>query len=449
MYLAYSLLLSLGLLVLFPLFLFKALAHGKYIAGFRQRLGSVPATSGKPVIWLHCVSVGETQAARPLADRLQQQFPHHALVVSTITLTGQNLARNVFRTQAESVFYFPFDWRWSVRRALKAINPAAVLIMETELWPNFLRECKARQIPVALVNGRISRQSYGRYALIKFFLRRVLASLSIAVMQSEADAERLQALGMPSDKLFTAGNLKFDADGGSDLGETTIEIAERFGLQSDVPLILAASTHAPEEEIILESFKQLRTKQPARLMIAPRHPERFNEVASLIQNSGLSWTRRMNIPEAGDRDADVILLDTIGELPATYSLAAVVFVGGSIVDRGGHNVLEPAVAGAAVVTGPHTHNFQAIMNLMEQADAVIKLPAVEGKDATRELTNVLSMLLADSGERARLGLRAKQLVAENQGAAERTLKLVAPLFSAKQHESSRSDSMLAANAHTS
>jgi 3-deoxy-D-manno-octulosonic-acid transferase len=449
MYLAYSLLLSLGLLVLFPLFLFKALAHGKYIAGFRQRLGSVPATSGKPVIWLHCVSVGETQAARPLAARLKQQFPHHALVVSTITLTGQNLARNVFRTQAESVFYFPFDWRWSVRRALKAINPAAVLIMETELWPNFLRECKARQIPVALVNGRISRQSYGRYALIKFFLRRVLASLSIAVMQSEADAERLQALGMPSDKLFTAGNLKFDADGGSDLGETTIEIAERFGLQSDVPLILAASTHAPEEEIILESFKQLRTKQPARLMIAPRHPERFNEVASLIQNSGLSWTRRMNIPEAGDRDADVILLDTIGELPATYSLAAVVFVGGSIVDRGGHNVLEPAVAGAAVVTGPHTHNFQAIMNLMEQADAVIKLPAVEGKDATRELTNVLSRLLADSGERARLGLRAKQLVAENQGAAERTLKLVAPLFSAKQHESSRSDSMLAANAHTS
>lgn len=449
MYLAYSLLLSLGLLVLFPLFLFKALAHGKYIAGFRQRLGSVPATSGKPVIWLHCVSVGETQAARPLAARLKQQFPHHALVVSTITLTGQNLARNVFRTQAESVFYFPFDWRWSVCRALKAINPAAVLIMETELWPNFLRECKARQIPVALVNGRISRQSYGRYALIKFFLRRVLASLSIAVMQSEADAERLQALGMPSDKLFTAGNLKFDADGGSDLGETTIEIAERFGLQSDVPLILAASTHAPEEEIILESFKQLRTKQPARLMIAPRHPERFNEVASLIQNSRLSWTRRMNIPEAGDRDADVILLDTIGELPATYSLAAVVFVGGSIVDRGGHNVLEPAVAGAAVVTGPHTHNFQAIMNLMEQADAVIKLPAVEGKDATRELTNVLSRLLADSGERARLGLRAKQLVAENQGAAERTLKLVAPLFSAKQHESSRSDSMLAANAHTS
>ena len=449
MYLAYSLLLSLGLLVLLPLFLFKALAHGKYIAGFRQRLGSVPAMSGKPVIWLHCVSVGETQAARPLAARLKQQFPHHALVVSTITLTGQKLARNVFRTQAESVFYFPFDWRWSVRRALKAINPVAVLIMETELWPNFLRECKAREIPVALVNGRISRQSFRRYTLIKFFLRRVLASLNIAIMQSEADAERLQSLGMPSDKLFTAGNLKFDAEGGSDLAETTAEIAERFGLQSDVPLILAASTHAPEEEIILESFKQLRTKQPARLMIAPRHPERFNEVASLIQDSGLSWTRRMNIADTSDRDADVILLDTIGELPATYSLAAVVFVGGSIVDRGGHNVLEPAVAGSAVVTGAHTHNFQAIMNLMEQSEAIIKLPAAEGKNAIREVTNVLARLLADPDERGRLGLRAKQLVAENQGAAERTLRLVAPLLSDKQPESSRSDSILAANAHTS
>jgi 3-deoxy-D-manno-octulosonic-acid transferase len=434
MYLAYSLLLSLGLLVLLPLFLFKALAHGKYIAGFRQRLGSVPAVSGKPVIWLHCVSVGETQAARPLAARLKQQFPHHALVVSTITLTGQNLARNVFRTQAESVFYFPFDWRWSVRRALKAINPVAVLIMETELWPNFLRECKAREIPVALVNGRISRHSYGRYALIKFFLRRVLASLSIAVMQSEADAERLQHLGMPNEKLFTAGNLKFDADAGSDLTDTTTEIAQRFGLHSDVPLVLAASTHDPEEKIILESFKQLRTKQEVRLMIAPRHPERFNEVASLIQNSGLSWTRRMNLPEPSDSDAAVILLDTIGELPATYSQAAVVFVGGSIVDRGGHNVLEPAAAGTAVVTGAYTHNFHAIVNLMAEAGALVQLPPVQGTSmAIPQIAKAFAELLASPEARAELGRRAKKLVSENQGAADRTVELIAPLLTANAH----------------
>src|SRR5215213_6947127 len=248
MYLGYSLLLSLGLLVLIPHFLFQALAHGKYIAGLRQRLGSVPEMAARPVIWLHCVSVGETQAARPLAQRLKQEFPHHALVVSTITLTGQKLARDVFRNVAESVFYFPFDWRWSARRALKRINPAAVLIMETELWPNFLRECKAREIPVALVNGRISRQSYRRYAWIRSFLPRVLRSLNVAVMQSEVDAGRLRDLGMPSERIHTAGNLKFFAVEVSSATEKTTEIRDRFALRSDVPLIVAASTHAPEEK---------------------------------------------------------------------------------------------------------------------------------------------------------------------------------------------------------
>ena len=426
MYLAYSLLLSLGLIVLIPHFLFQALAHGKYIEGLRQRLGALPPLNGKPVIWLHCVSVGETQAARPLAQRVKQEFPHHALVVSTITLTGQKLARDVFRTHAESVFYFPFDWRWSVRRALKTINPAAVLIMETELWPNFLRECKARNIPVALVNGRISRQSFRRYKLIKFFLRRVLSCLSLAVMQSQTDAERLLTLGMPDEKLYTAGNLKFDAELAGELTSKTEEIRERFGLRSGVPLILAASTHAPEEEVMLDSLKQL---QPARLMLAPRHPERFNEVASLIQKSGLSWTRRTGVPAADDTNATVILLDTIGELPATYSLADVVFVGGSIVDRGGHNVLEPAAAGAPVVTGAHTHNFHAIVDLMCEANAIVQLPPVETSAAAAELTYVLKKLLANSNERAELGRHAKQLVTDNQGAADRTIKFIAPLLS--------------------
>ena len=430
MYLAYSLLLTLGLVILIPHFLFQALAHGKYIAGLRQRLGNVPQVDGKPVIWLHCVSVGETQAARPLAQRLKQEFPHHALVVSTITLTGQTLARDVFRDQAESVFYFPFDWRWSARRALKTINPEAVLIMETELWPNFLRECKARRIPVALVNGRISRQSYRRYTLIKFFLRRVLSCLSIAVMQSEKDAERLQSLGMPREKLFTAGNLKFDAEVAGELTGRTEELRKRFGLRSGVPLLLAASTHSPEEEMMLESIKQLRTNQPVRLMIAPRRPERFNEVAALIQKSGLSWARKTNLPQPEDTDAVVILLDTIGELPATYSLADVVFVGGSLVDKGGHNVLEPAAAGAAVVTGAHTHNFHAVIDLMVEAGAIVQLPPVV---ATEEITNVFSKLLADLDERDALGRRAKQLVTDNQGATDRTIKLI--LRTANAHTS--------------
>ena len=426
MYLGYSLLLSLGLIVLIPHFLFQALAHGKYIAGLRQRLGSIPPVNGKPVIWLHCVSVGETQAARPLAKRLKQQFPHHELVVSTITLTGQTLARDVFRNQAASVFYFPFDWGWTVRRALKAVNPAVVLIMETELWPNFLRECKTRRIPVALVNGRISRQSYRRYKLIRFFLRRVLASLSVAVMQSEADAARLEELGMPKERLFTAGNLKFDAEIGSELANKTEELRRRFAFDSNVPVILAASTHAPEEQIVLESIQRLRQKQPVRLLLAPRHPERFNEVAALLQKSGLSWTRRTNATEASDADASIVLLDTIGELPATYALAEIVFVGGSIVDKGGHNVLEPAAAGATVVTGAHTHNFHAIVDLMNEAGALVQLPALEDTAAGEELAYVFEKLLASPAERQEFGRRAKQLVTTNQGAADRTIQLITP-----------------------
>ncbi len=446
MYLAYSLLLSFGLLVLIPHFLFQALAHGKYIGGLRQRLGSIPPVNGKPVIWLHCVSVGETQAARPLAKRLQQQFPHHALVVSTITRTGQNLARDVFRNQAAGIFYFPFDWRWTARRALKTISPDAVLIMETELWPNFLRECKARQIPVALVNGRISRQSFRRYKLITFFLRRVLASLSIAVMQSEMDAERLGVLGMPKERLFTAGNLKFDAEVADGLTNKTEEIKTRFGLGAGAPLILAASTHSNEEEIIIESVKQLGETTPVRLMIAPRHPERFKEVAALIQQSGLSWTKRTDPPHPEDRNVTIILLDTIGELPATYELAHIVFVGGSLVDKGGHNVLEPAASGAAVVTGAHTHNFQAIVELMNEANAIVQLPPLAGSD---DVAHVFSKLLADPAERAELGRRAKQLVIDNQGAAQRTIELIAPLISSRPRASSSSDSILAANVHTS
>ncbi|HEX2269795.1 MAG TPA: 3-deoxy-D-manno-octulosonic acid transferase [Pyrinomonadaceae bacterium] len=446
MYLAYSLLLSLGLLVLIPHFLFQALAHGKYVEGLRQRLGSLPAVGKRPVIWLHCVSVGETQAARPLVERLKHAFPHHALVVSTVTRTGQTLARDVFGAQAESVFYFPFDWRWTARRALRAIRPDAVLIMETELWPNFLRECEARAIPVALVNGRISRQSFKRYSFIKFFVRRMLKSLSMAVMQSEVDAGRLRDLGMPADQVHTAGNLKFDAKDISLPTQQTLEIRARFDLSDEVPLILAASTHAPEEKILLESFKHLDN---ARLMIAPRHPERFQEVAALIRESGLSMARRTSAPDPADANARVILLDTIGELPATYSLATVVFVGGSIVDRGGHNVLEPAAAGAPVVTGAHTHNFHAIVDLLNEANAIVQLPPVEDSDAARELTHAFSELLASPQRRNELATRAKALIATNQGAAERTIKLIAPLLSTPRQNSSESNSLLTANAQTS
>jgi 3-deoxy-D-manno-octulosonic-acid transferase len=255
---------------------------------------------------------------------------------------------------------------------------------------------------------------------IRFFLRRVLECLTIAVMQSERDAERIQALGMAEGKVFSVGNLKFEAGGGRD---QKTDVKTRFGLEADVPLVLAASTHAPEEKIVLESFTRLRQSQPSvRLMLAPRHPERFNEVAELIQASGLSWTRRTNAPAPEDASAAVILLDTIGELTSVYSHASVVFVGGSIVDRGGHNVLEPAAHGVAVVTGAHTHNFHAIVDLLTEAHAILQLGPLEGEQAVVGLTEALRRLLADAEWRNQLGSRAKQIVAANQGATEKTMK---------------------------
>ncbi|MEK6278918.1 MAG: 3-deoxy-D-manno-octulosonic acid transferase, partial [Acidobacteriota bacterium] len=430
MYFVYSLLLGLGFSILLPRFVIDAFRHGKYVSGFRERLGSVSPipNHGRPVIWLHCVSVGETQAARPLVKGIKARFPNHSIVVSTITLTGQHLAREIFKDDVERVFYFPFDWRWVVRRTLNVINPDAVLLMETELWPGFLRECQRRQIPVAMVNGRLSDQSFRRYRLIKGFMKRVLGSLSMAIMQTEADAERLGALGMSESKTFIAGNLKFDAGSLLPPDKSTSDFSERFGLGRDSPVILAASTHSPEERIILAAFKRITSVAKPRLIFAPRHPERFAEVAGIIKASGFRWTRRSSPVNTGDRESEVILLDSIGELQPLYPLASVVFVGGSIAKTGGHNILEPAAVGACVVTGPYTYNFRLIVETFVEAEAVVQLPRVDEPELTGQLANILSELLADAPRRHELGDRAKHLVKRNLGATERTLELLQPML---------------------
>ncbi|HEV2915580.1 MAG TPA: 3-deoxy-D-manno-octulosonic acid transferase [Pyrinomonadaceae bacterium] len=432
MYSLYSLLLTLGLVALLPRFLYDAIRHGKYIDGLRQRLGSLPSfdSDGRPVIWLHCVSVGETQAARPLAERLLEEFPSHRLVVSTITLTGQRIAREVFATKAQAVIYFPFDWRWSVRRALRAINPSVVLIMETELWPNFLRECVRLEIPVALVNGRLSEGSFRRYKLVRRFTARIVDCLNLAVMQSKADAERIRGLGLSSSRVMVSGNVKFDADVPSGEQDLSRELDARFHFGRGRPLIVAASTHAPEERILVEAFRRLRAARgecAARLLVAPRHPERFAETASLLDTSGLDWTRRSSPPGRRD-DADVILLDTIGELRAVYRFASLVFVGGSIAPTGGHNVLEPAAVGACIITGAHTRNFEAIMRAFLEADALIQLPDLQETEAASELARVFGDMLADDERRRAIGARARSLVEQNRGASRRTVKLLAPLL---------------------
>jgi 3-deoxy-D-manno-octulosonic-acid transferase len=432
MYFIYSLLLGLAFLILLPRFLFDAFRHGKYVAGFRERLGQLTSleTGGRPVIWIHCVSVGETQAAKPLVQELKQRFPDHAIAISTITLTGQNLARQIFKDELARVFYFPFDWRWVVRRTLTAINPAMVLLMETELWPGFLRECKAQQIPVAIVNGRLSENSFRRFRVISGFMSRVLNSLSLAIMQTESDVFRLNQLGMDTDKTYVSGNMKFDAGAAPANDSLSAEFRRRFGLTDDSPLILAASTHATEEAIILETLKQIvsRSGLKPRLMIAPRHPERFSEVAELIKESGVRWTRRTAAPVPSDTDSDVILLDSIGELRSAYALASIVFVGGSIAKTGGHNILEPAAIGGAVITGPHTYNFRQVVEEFVDAEAIIQLTQMSYSATVTALGNLFAELLADPRRRRELGERARNLVTQNSGATIRTVDLLSSIL---------------------
>jgi 3-deoxy-D-manno-octulosonic-acid transferase len=436
MYFLYSLLLALGVVALLPRFILDALRHGKYAAGLSERAGSIaPVDSeGRPVIWLHCVSVGETQAARPLFTFLQKDFPNHALVVSTTTLTGQQLAQDLFGKHATRVFYFPFDWAWSVRRALRAVNPSAVLLMETEIWPRFLHECRSRGVRVAIVNGRISEQSYRRYRLISSFTRRVLADISLGIMQTDSDAERARALGVPTERVKVAGNMKFDSDDASVDENVTAEFRRRFQIDGERPIVLAASTHTPEERIVLEAFRILKRHVSSniatnpRLMIAPRHPERFAEVATLIERSGFTWARRSAAARSRDAEAEVILLDTIGELRAAYPLAELVFVGGSIAKTGGHNVLEPAAVAKCIVTGAHTFNFKSILSSFLERDAVVQLADVADAQAPDVLARILFDLLTDDARRQQLGENARAALDENRGATSRTVEFLSSLL---------------------
>jgi len=430
MYFIYSLLLAVGFLILLPRFLYDAFRHGKYVAGFRERLGTLSPATGQPLIWIHCVSVGETQAARPLVLELKKQLPNFRIAVSTTTLTGQTLARDIFKSDAEKIFYFPFDWRWTVRRTLKALRPKVVLIMETELWPGFLRECERQQIPVVVMNGRLSERSFRRYRLFRGFMSRVLRGVSLAIMQTEPDAVRLRLLGIATEKVKVSGSLKFDAGALRLNDELTAALGARFNFTRDSPLILAASTHAPEERIVIEAVKQLvaHTVPTARLLIAPRHPERFGEVAALIEASGISWARRSASQQATDATARVVLLDTIGELQSVYPLATIVFVGGSIAKTGGHNILEPAAVGACILTGAHTYNFREIVEAFVRADAIVQLPAMPDSDTAVELEKLFTKFLTEPDKQRLIGERAKQLVNQNRGATQRTMELLKVLL---------------------
>lgn len=450
MYLLYTVLTALGAVLLLPWFAVIRWRRGKYFHGLGERLGFLPASlraaaaGGEAAIWIHAVSVGEVLAAVPLARGLRERFPGHRLIVSTTTPAGQALARERFAPPflADAIFYFPLDWPFPVRRAFRAVQPSLVVIVETEIWPNFLRYARRSGVPVVFVNGRISERSFARSRrwmwLARGFFRRVLADGRLYLMQSEADAQRLLALGANPERVEITGNLKYDiaAPAPGPLVDWLTAASE-----SRAPILVAGSVLGGEEDAVLEAFVAVRARFPgALLVLAPRKPDRFAAAAELVSQRGHSCLRRSaaDLSTAFPADAEVLLLDTVGELAAIYRLAAAVFVGGSLVAAGGHNILEPAAYGKVPIFGPRMENFREMAEEFCAENAA--LPVHSGG----ELGRIWLELLADEPRRTAMGRAARLLVERNQGATERTLDRLAVSLVESQPHSERSRSLLRA-----
>ena len=428
MYLIYSVAFCAYLLAHLPVVGYRAVRRGKSAGRLRDRIGRLPAgvNPGRGrSIWIHAVSVGEVLAARSLVAPLRDAYPAHRLLLSTTTATGQLVARQAGRA-LDAVFYAPLDVTPFVARALDRAAPDVLVLIDTEIWPNLLRACRRRGVRTVLVNGRISDRSYRRYRLVRPFMRRVLAGLDRVCAQNATWGRRFRDLGVPAERLTVTGSLKFEAAGGADEDPRAGDgLLRRFGFAAGRPVVIAASTLRGEEEPVLRAFAGVRRAAPgAVLIIAPRHPERFGEAGRIAAGQGFAVVRRTAL-EAGDAPtADVVILDTIGELARLFRIATVVFVGGSLVAAGGHNLLEPAAFGKAIVFGPHMENFAEIASLFVARGAAWQV------GSGQELGAALATLLADVDRRAALGAAARALIDDNRGARGRTLAVIAELLPA-------------------
>ena len=401
-------------LVYTPAALARRLARGVPVHA-RARLGFLAPVADGPCAWVHAVSVGEAIAAAPLVDGLRRLYPELPLVVSTVTETGAHVVRERYAALGEHRF-FPVDLPGAARRAVRALRPAFVIVMETELWPNTLRALAARGVPVLIANGRISDRSYRRYRLVRGFMRRVLRDVRVFAMQSEEDARRIIALGADPERVVVTGNLKHepaaDAPGAVDLWRRLL------GLYAGQRVWIAGSTHRGEEAPVLAAHRAARAECPdLTLVLAPRHPERTAEVLALVAAAGWPAVRRSELPREREPGA-VIVLDTVGELATLYAIADVVFVGGSLVPHGGHNLLEAALRRKPVLSGPHTHNFRESTALLEAAGAALVVQGAE------DLGRALGRLLADGALRAKMGEAGCEAAAARHGAVRETLELV-------------------------
>ena len=402
--------------------LYRSISRGRPPA-LAERFGYIPAEQlsgirNRPVIWLHAVSVGESIAARPLLKGLRSRYPDHAILVSNTTETGRGTAASF--PEKDLCIYFPFDFLPAVRRVFDSIKPELVIIMETEIWPNFTREAASRNIPVILANGRISDRSFERYLKFSWFFRHALQLFSRLCMQTETDCERIIEIGAPSERTEKTGNLKYDIPFRQVTQDEKRHLKKQYSIPDGLLVLMAGSTHDGEEEYVINTYRKLLpVLNGLFLVLVPRHPERAAEVASLLQRFGIPFRRRTSLTGSEEfQRGEVLLVDTVGEMMNLYAISDVAFVGGSMVPTGGHNLLEPASLGVPSVFGPHMNNFREIAELVLQYGAGVQVDSPEG------LSESCRTLISSTELRRVLGLNGLKLMRDNGGATERHLEII-------------------------
>ena len=413
-----------GFLAASPYFLYKMATTGKYRAGLSQRLGFVPERTGAECIWLHGVSVGELLAARSIVAGLRKALPDVPLAVSTTTNTGHERALESYSDS--HVFYYPLDFSWAVSRVFERIRPAMVVLMEMEVWPNFISRACARGVPVVVASGRITERAHRGYARFPRLVQKMLSKVDLYLMQNELYADRLRSLGVPREKVRVVGNVKFDTVSIDVDPSSRRALRSEMGVGENEILIIGGSTHAGEEQALLASYSHLRRRDPRlRLLVVPRHQTRFEEVRRLIVSQGFEVFARSSLAGGAPAGGEVLLGDTMGELERLYEAADIAFVGGSLIPHGGQNILEPAAKGKPVVFGPSMENFPSAEELLLTAGAAVRI------EGAGELGEALAGFL-DGHKAAAAGEAGRAAVVGSKGATARTVEAITSILNEKK-----------------